>query len=73
MMKTRSLALGLLAVAGLALASCATTETTTTTTAETDTTTKKVHTREELRKTGESETGAALEKVDPSIRTSGSR
>lgn len=73
MMKTRSLACALLAATGLALAGCATTETTTTTTAETDTTRKKVHTREELRKTGESETGAALEKVDPSIRTSGSR
>lgn len=74
MMKTRSLACGLLAAVGLALAGCASTETTTTTTtAETDTTRKKVHTREELRKTGESETGVALEKVDPSIRTSGSR
>ena len=74
MMKTRSLRFSLLAVVGLALASCATTETTTTTTsAETDQTKKRVHTREELRKTGESETGAALEKVDPSVRTSGSR
>lgn len=36
-----------------------------------DPTTKRVHTQEELRKTGQSETGAALEKVDPSVQTSG--
>ena len=74
MMKTRSLRFSLLAVVGLALASCATTETTTTTTsAETDQTKKRVHTQEDLKKTGESEPGAALEKVDASVRTSGSR
>ena len=74
MMKMRSLIFCVFALASLALAGCATTETTTTTTAaETDTTKKRVHTREELRKTGESETGEALEKVDPSIRSSGSR
>ena len=75
MMKTRALAFCFLALAGLALAGCATTETTTTTTtaAETDQTKKRVHTSEQLRKTGETETGAALEKVDPSVRTSGSR
>jgi hypothetical protein len=33
-----------------------------------DTTEKRVHTQEELRKTGQTETGAALEKVDPSVR-----
>ena len=33
--------------------------------------TKRVHTQEDLRKTGQSETGAALEKVDPSVQTSG--
>lgn len=32
---------------------------------------KRVHTQEELKKTGESDTGAALEKVDASVRTSG--
>ena len=32
---------------------------------------KRVHTQEELRKTGQSETGAALEKVDPAVQTSG--
>jgi outer membrane biogenesis lipoprotein LolB len=37
----------------------------------TDQTQKRVHTQEELRKTGQSETGAALEKVDPAVRTSG--
>jgi outer membrane biogenesis lipoprotein LolB len=73
MMKTRSFAFCLLALAGFVLAGCATPTTTTTTAAETDQTKKRVHTREELRKTGESETGAALEKVDPSIRSSGSR
>jgi hypothetical protein len=59
----------LVALASLALSGCATpTETTTTT--ETDPT-KRVHTQEELKKTGESDTGAALEKVDASVRTSG--
>ena len=37
----------------------------------TDQTKKRVHTQEELLKTGQSETGAALEKVDPAVRTSG--
>lgn len=37
----------------------------------TDQTQKRVHTQEDLRKTGQSETGAALEKVDPAVRTSG--
>jgi hypothetical protein len=74
MMKTRYLAFSFGALASLMLSGCATdTTTTTTTTAETDQTRKRVHTREELKKTGETETGAALEKVDPSVRTSGSR
>ena len=72
-MKTRYFACGFLALAGLALSGCATDTETTTTTAQTDQTKKRVHTQEELRRTGESETGPALEKVDPSIRTSGSR
>lgn len=37
----------------------------------TDQTQKRVHTQEELRKTGQTETGAALEKVDPAVQTSG--
>jgi outer membrane biogenesis lipoprotein LolB len=74
MMKTRHFAFCLLAVSTLMLSACATSSTTTaTTTAETDQTKKRVHTREELRKTGESETGPALEKVDPAVRTSGPR
>lgn len=74
MMKTRHLAICLFALAGLVLSGCATdTTTTTTTTTETDQTKKRVHTRDELRKTGESETGPALEKVDPAVRTSGPR
>lgn len=35
----------------------------------TDQTQKRIHTQEELKKTGESETGAALEKTDASVRT----
>ena len=74
MMKTRSIVFSVVALASLVLSSCATdTTTTTTTTAETDQTRKRVHTRDELKKTGETETGAALEKVDPSVRTSGPR
>jgi PBP1b-binding outer membrane lipoprotein LpoB len=74
MMKTRYFASCLLGLVALVMSGCATdTTTTTTTTAETDQTTKRVHTREELRKTGESETGPALEKVDPAVRTSGPR
>lgn len=60
------------AVASLALSGCAT-ETASTTTAETDLTRKRVHTQEEMLKTGESDTGAALEKVDASVRISGRR
>jgi hypothetical protein len=74
MMKTRYLAACCLATAALMFAGCATdTTTTTTTTAETDQTKKRVHTQKDLKKTGESETGEALEKVDASVRTSGSR
>lgn len=65
MMHTRYFTVCAAALAILALSGCATdTTTTTTTTAE-----KRVHTQEELKKTGESETGPALEKVDPSVRT----
>ena len=34
-----------------------------------DQTQKRVHTQEELLKTGQSETGAALEKTDAAVRT----
>ena len=37
----------------------------------TDQTQKRVHTQEELQKTGQSETGPALEKVDPAVQTTG--
>lgn len=57
------------ALSGFALAGCAT-QTTTTTLTQPDQTTTRVHTQEELRKTGESQTGPALEKVDPAVRAS---
>jgi hypothetical protein len=73
-MKTRYFAACALALASLVLSGCATQTTTATTTAtETDQTLKRVHTQEELKKTGEPETAAALEKVDPSVRVSGRR
>jgi outer membrane biogenesis lipoprotein LolB len=71
-MKKQFLFFCLGAVSCLFLAGCAT-ETTTTTQTTTDPTTTRVHTREELRKTGELETGAALEKTDAAITTSGPR
>ena len=71
MMNTRYFAFSIFAFAALVLSGCATDSTTTA--AETDQTKKRTHTREELRKTGESETGPALEKVDPSVRTTGPR
>ena len=37
----------------------------------TDQTEKRTHTQQDLQKTGESETGAALEKTDAAVRTSG--
>ena len=72
-MKT-SYSLAVIAVGALALAGC-TTETTTTTTTQTQTdqTTKRVHTQEELRKTGESNPAAALEKTDAAVQVSGPR
>ena len=36
-----------------------------------DQTQKRVHTQEELKKTGRTETGAALEKTDAAVQTSG--
>jgi outer membrane biogenesis lipoprotein LolB len=72
-MKTYSVALGLVALASFILSGCtAATETTTTTQSQTDPA-KRVHTQEELRKTGQTETGPALEKVDPAVQSSGPR
>lgn len=73
-MKTYYLACGAVALASLTLCGCAThTHTATTTTQENDPTLKRTYTQEQLRKTGEPETAAALEKVDPSVRVSGPR
>jgi len=62
----------ILTLGSLAFAGCAT-ETASTTQTKTDQTTTRVHTQEELRKTGESQTGPALEKTDAAIRTEGNR
>ena len=59
-----------LSLSGALLAGCASTTTTTTQT-ETDQTKKRVHTQEELRKTGETDPGRALEKTDATARTEG--
>jgi outer membrane biogenesis lipoprotein LolB len=61
----------LIAIASLVLSGCASQKEETVTQSTTDQTEKRVHTQEELQKTGQSETGAALEKVDPAVRTSG--
>jgi outer membrane biogenesis lipoprotein LolB len=72
-MKTYFVALGLVALASFILSGCTTTtETTTTSQSQTDPA-KRVHTQEELRKTGQTETGPALEKVDPAVQSSGPR
>lgn len=56
------------AVAGFVLSSCASQKETVVTT--TDQTQKRVHTQEELKKTGETQPGPALEKTDAAIQTS---
>jgi hypothetical protein len=66
-MKTRSL-FAALVLSSFGFAGCA--ADTATTQTQADQTTKRVHTQEELRKTGETETGPALEKVDPSVNVS---
>ena len=71
LMKIHYLALGLLAAGSLLFSGCATDKTETTQT-QTDPT-KRVHTQEELKKSGQSETGPALEKTEPSMTTSGPR
>jgi mannose/cellobiose epimerase-like protein (N-acyl-D-glucosamine 2-epimerase family) len=65
MMKIQYFAL--LAVASFALSGCAKDKEMMVQT--TDQTKKRVHTQEELLKTGQSETGAALEKTDAAVRT----
>lgn len=71
-MNTRILALSFLAAGSLCFWGCAN-DTTTTTQTQTDQTTKRVHTQEELRKSGETNPAAALEKTDPAVRMSGPR
>ena len=71
LMKTHHFALGLVAVGALVFSGCAS-DTTTTTQTQTDPS-KRVYTQEELRKTGETNPAAALEKTDPSVRMSGPR
>lgn len=69
-MKTSYFALCTCIFAAIMLSGCAN-ETARTAPAETDLTKKRVHTQEEMRKTGESEPGRALEKVDASVQISG--
>ena len=71
LMKIPYFALGLLAVGALVFSGCATDKTETTQT-RTDPS-KRVYTQEELRKSGETNPAAALEKTDPSVRMSGPR
>jgi outer membrane biogenesis lipoprotein LolB len=62
------------AIASGVLASCTTTTTKTTAdTAPYDQTKKRVYTQSQMQKTGETNPGTALEKLDPSVRISGSR
>ena len=62
----------LLAAGSLTVAGCVT-ETTKTREVQNDQTTTREHTQSELRKTGESQTGPALEKTDPAVTMSGPR
>lgn len=57
----------LLAVIGFVAVGCASQKETVVTT--TDQTQKRVHTQDELMKTGETQTGPALEKTDAAVRT----
>ena len=70
MMKIRYISL--IASASVALSGCANQKETMVQSTP-DQTQKRVHTQEELRKTGETQTGPALEKVDPSVQVSGQR
>lgn len=69
MMKAQTILVTALAAASFVFSGCTTERTTTTTTTNTDQTQKRVYTQAELRKTGETDTGRALEKVDPSVTT----
>ena len=62
----------LVSIVSVVLAGCVT-ETTRSRpmTSTTDQTKKRVYTQEELQKTGQTDTASALQKVDPSIQTSG--
>ncbi|HEX7516180.1 MAG TPA: hypothetical protein VF345_02725 [Chthoniobacterales bacterium] len=62
----------LVAIANAMLSGCAS-ETASTTAPQTDQTNKRVHTQAELMKTGETEPGPTLEKVDPAVQISGRR
>lgn len=64
--------ISLIAIASVALSGCAT-QKETMVESTTDQTQKRVHTQEELRKTGETQTGPALQKVDPAVQISGQR
>jgi hypothetical protein len=68
-MKTRFLC-AILAISVGSLGGCTSTTTTTTTQSQTDQTRKRLHTQEELKKSGQSEVGPALEKTDPAVRIS---
>jgi hypothetical protein len=72
-MKISPTAVTILVAGNLLLSGCATETTTASRTAQDDPTKKRVHTQEDLRKTGRSETGAALEASDASVRTTGGR
>lgn len=69
MMKPYLTALAALAVVAVAFSACTTTSTTTTaqTKPQYDQTVKRVHTAEELQKTGRPEVGDALQAVDPAV------
>jgi len=68
-MKTPAISLVLLAAASSLLSGCASPKESVTQ-STVDQTLKRVHTQEELKKTGEAQTGPALEKVDPAVQTS---
>jgi hypothetical protein len=59
-----------LAIANLMFLGCASETTTTTTTEQTE---KRTHTQEDLKKTGQTQAGPALEKTDAAITTTGPR
>ena len=72
-MKIQLIALGILAALNPMLSGCATETPTAFTQPPDDLTKKRVYTQDDLRKTGRSETGAALEASDPAVRTTGGR